>query len=192
MVVAAIGQSSSGFDDAFADIEARSAPQLASLLSPAQAARIRDAAQARRASVAESLYTGFTTDLAKLPEDEASLDRIDEAGAALGRWPAHASDQAQRFRKAAEARRVAILAAVDRKEAGRMAGRVYQSSNGQDRFEFVDRKRVLVSSAGHTTPAEYVEERDGRVSVTAPGMAVTLEREGRRLRGWSVPLARVK
>jgi hypothetical protein len=192
-VVAGIGQSSTGFEDGFADIEARSAPQLATLLTPAQAARIREAAEARRRAVADALYKDFAAELSKLPEEDASLDRIDRSREAIGRWPGTASGEAQRFRQAAEERRAAILAAVNRKEAGRMSGRVYQSANGQDKLEFVDRNRVLVTSGGHTMPANYVEEKDGRISITGEnGMAVTLEREGRRLQGWSSPLARTR
>jgi len=192
-IVTAIGQSSTGFDEAFADIEARSAPQLAGLLPPAQASRIREAAEARRRAVADALHRDFTAELAKLPEDDASLDRLDQAREAIGRWPTQAAAEAQRFRQAADERRGAILAAVNRKEAGRLSGRVYQSPNGQDRLEFVDRSRVLVSSGGHTMPASYVEEKDGRISITGGNdMAITLEREGRRLRGWTSPLARTK
>ena len=191
-VIAEIGKSSTGLHDAFADIEARSAPQLAGLLSPAQSTRIREAADARRGTVAESLHKSFIADLAKLPEDEASLERIDEARDAIGNWPPPAADQAARFRKAAEDRRATILAAVNRKEAGPVAGRVYRSSNGLQKLEFVDRSRVLISSGEQTMPASYVEEKDGRISITGPDMAVTLAREGRVLRGWTTPLVRVK
>ncbi len=193
-VVARIGQSSTRLEDAFADIETRSGPpQLATLLTPAQAARIREAAEARRRAVADGLYGEFTAGLSKLPEEEVSLDRIDQSREAIGRWPGTASGEAQRFRQAAEERRATILAAVNRREAGRMSGRVYRSANGQDRLEFVDRNRVLVTSGGHTMPANYVEEKDGRISITGEnGMAVTLAREGRRLQGWSSPLAREK
>ncbi len=191
-VIAGIDKSSTGLDDAFADIEKRSAPQLASLLAPAQATRIREAADARRSVVAEQLYKGFTTDLAKLPEDDASLGRIDEARAAIGGWPSGAAEQTSRFRKAAEDRRAVILTAVNRKEAGRMTGRIYHSPNGREKLEFVDRNRVLISSGDRTMPASYVEEKDGRISITGENLAVTLAREGRTLRGWSVPVTRVK
>lgn len=191
-VIAELGKSSTGFDDAFADIERRSAPQLATLLTPAQAARIREAADARRNAVAEPLYSSFAAELAKLPEDQASLERIDAARAAIGNWPPVAGEQVPRFRKAADDRRDTILAAINRKEAGPLAGRVYRSSNGQEKLEFVDRKRVLVSHGDQTMPAEYVEEKDGRVSITGVNLAVTLTREGRVLRGWSTPLTRAK
>ncbi len=191
-VIAELGKSSTGLDDAFADIERRSAPQLAKLLTPAQAARIREAVDARRNAVAEPLYEGFAAELAKLPEEQASLERIDAVRAAIGTWPPVAGEQAPRFRKAADERREAILAAINRKEAGSMAGRVYQSSNGREKLEFVDRNRVLVSHGDQTMPAEYVEEKDGRVSITGVNLAVTLTREGRVLRGWSTPLTRAK
>ena len=191
-VIAELGKSSTGLDDAFADIERRSAPQLAKLLTPAQAARIREAADARRNAVAEPLYASFAAELAKLPEDETSLDSIDAARDAIGHWPPIAGEQVPRFRKAADDRRMAILTAVNRKEAGPMAGRVYHSPNGKQRLEFVDRNRVLITSGDHTMPASYVEEKDGRVSITGENMAVTLTREGRMLRGWTTPFARAK
>src|SRR5690606_33289958 len=107
-------------------------------------------------------------------------------------WPSSAADQAPRFKLAAAERRTAILDALNRKEAGAMSGRTYQSADGTHKLEFVDRKRVLVSALGHTQPGAYVEEKDGRVSIESQGMAVTLTREGRILRGWSAPLMRAK
>lgn len=154
-VIAELGKSSTGSDDVFADIERRSAPQLAKLLTPAQAARIREAADARRNAVAEPLYANFGAELAKLSEDEASLKRIDAARDAIGNWPPVAGEQAPRFCRAADDRRAAILTVLNRKEAGPMAGRVYHSPNGREKLEFVDRNRVLITSGNHTMPANY-------------------------------------
>ena len=63
---------------------------------------------------------------------------------------------------------------------------------GRHKLEFVDRKRVLISNGDNTMPANYVEEKDGRVSITGENLAVTLSREGRILRGWAVPITRTK
>ncbi|HRO61512.1 MAG TPA: hypothetical protein PK177_20540 [Burkholderiaceae bacterium] len=191
-VIAELGKSSTGLDDAFADIERRSAPQLAKLLSPAQAARIRAAADARRNAVAEPMFTHFSAELARLPEDETSLQRIDATRDAIDNWPPIAGEQAPRFRKAADDRRAALLTVLNRKDAGPMAGRVYHSPTGREKLEFVDGKRVLITSGDHTVPASYVEEKDGRVSITGENMAVTLAREGRGLRGWTTPFTRAK
>jgi len=187
-----LGKSSTELDNAFTDLDQRSAPQLVRLLPPAQADRVRQAVDARRNAVTDLLNKRFGADLAGLPEDEASLERIDEARAAIRRWPASASQQTPRFLEAADKRRETILAAVNRKEAGAMASRVYQSSNGRHKLEFVDRKRVLISNGDNTMPANYVEEKDGRVSITGENLAVTLSREGRTLRGWAVPITRTK
>src|SRR5690606_4599696 len=182
-----LGKSSTELDNAFTDLDQRSAPQLVRLLPPAQADRVRQAVDARRNAVTDLLNKRFGADLAGLPEDEASLERIDEARAAIRRWPASASQQTPRFLEAADKRRETILAAVNRKEAGAMASRVYQSSNGRHKMEFVDRNRVLITNGDYTKPANYVEEKDGRVSITGENLAVTLSREGRILRGWAVP-----
>ena len=187
-----IGQSSTAFDKAFADLEQRSAGQWVMQLPPAQAERVRRAAAARHSVMADSLYTRFSADLASLPDDEASLERIDEASVAIRRWPVSARQQAPRFLEAAGKRREAIVVAVNRKEAGAMAGRVYRSSSGRHMFEFVDRQRVLITDGDRTRPASYVEEKDGRVSITGENLAVTLSREGRILRGWAVPIVRIQ
>lgn len=191
-IVAEIAKSSTRWDDAFADIDRRSARQLAAHLPPGAAERIREAADARRKAVAGPLYDEFSTQLGKLAVTEASLGEIDAAVSILSGWPASAADQAPRFRHAAAERRTAILDTLNRKEAGAMSGRTYQSADGTHKLEFVDGKRVLVSALGHTQPGAYVEEKDGRVSIESVGMAVTLTREGRMLRGWDAPLMRAK
>src|SRR5690606_27017590 len=95
-----IGKSSTELDNAFADLEQRAAPQLVRQLPPAQADHVRQATDARRSAVADSLHKCFGADLAGLPEDEASLERIDEARAVIRQWPASASQQTSRFLEA--------------------------------------------------------------------------------------------
>src|SRR5690606_21347259 len=117
-IIAEIAESSTRWDDAFADIDRRSARQLVTHLSPAAAKRVREAAQARRKVVAGPLYDEFSAQLRKLAVTEASLEEIDSAVAILASWPSSAADQAPRFKLAAAERRTAILDALNRKEAG--------------------------------------------------------------------------
>lgn len=190
-VIGDLAKSSTRMEDAFADIARRAAGDYMRLLSQNQAVRIREAADARRKQVAEPLLKEYSAEVAKLPESEESLQQLDTLRLNVAAWPG-ASDHAPRFLKVTDDRRTTILAAVNRKEAGTMRGRVYQSKGGELKLEFVDRDRVLISSLGNTMPAKYVEEKDGRVSLIGENLAVTLTREGRMLRGMEAAMVRVK
>lgn len=171
----------------------RAADERALRLLPEQnAAKVREAASAQRKKTADALFGPFQQVLARLPATQDGLDAIDgEVRPMLAGWPASAAEYRPRFQEAIEARRTAILAAVNRAEAGSMRGRVYQG--GDIELEFVDRTRaVMKMGGGQAVAGTYTEERDGRVIVTMNNQALVLAREGRTLTGGPVTLRRTK
>lgn len=191
VLVAQIGESSRDFD-AFAQIDQAADGNLLRQLPQAQAARVHDAAQARRQVVADALFSDMTTKLGALPATDAALDSVDAALRSIAAWPASAAPFKPRFEEGARKRRAEILAAVDKAEAGAMRGRVYETGDKAHRFEFVDRTRVFVHEPGHTAAGTYTEEKDGRIVVTVNGESTVLTREGRRLNGWHTQVSRTK
>jgi len=190
-LVAQIGQSSQG-DDGFADIDRRAQEAFLPNLPPAQAARVRDAAQARRQALADTLFKDMSARLAALPETDASLHQVNGALAGIGAWPASAAAFKPKFQELTQARRAAILAAVNKAEAGPLRGRLYASQSGRLKLEFVDATRVFATQGGATAAGTYTEEKDGRVVLAINQQSWVMNREGRQLTGWVEPLARTK
>ncbi|WP_372624937.1 hypothetical protein [Falsiroseomonas sp.] len=178
--------------EGFAALDRVAPPQALELLPPEQAARVREAAGTRRGQIAEATLPGFRAELARLPETDDSLALID--GVVLGGiagWPDSAAAEKARFSALATERRGAILAAVNRAEAGRLRGRIYEGP--QVKLEFLDATRVIVTEPGAPPEAgTYTEEPDGRVIVTAGGRSVVMTREGRRLIAGPLEARRVK
>jgi hypothetical protein len=178
--------------EAFAALDRLAAPATLDLLPPAEATRVKDAAAARRTAVAAAMLPGFRTGLAALPQTDEGLARLDtDVLPEIASWPDSASAERDRFAALAQERRAAILAAVNRAEAGPMRGRVYEGD--ALKLEFMDRTRVVVTALGGTSAAgTYTEERDGRVFVEVNGQSLVLTREGRRLVGGPLVVSRVK
>lgn len=190
-LVAQIGQSSQGADG-FADIDRRAQEALLPNLPAPHAARVRDTANARRQAVADTLLKDMTAKLAALPETDASLHQVNEALAGIAAWPASAAAFKPKFQELAQARRTAILATVDKAEAGPLRGRIYASQSGRAKLEFVDATRVFASQGGATAAGTYTEEKDGRVVLAVNQQSWVMSREGRQLTGWIEPLTRTK
>lgn len=109
---------------AYAALDAAVAPQTLALLPPADALRVSAALVARRRAVTEALLAEFRRSLAALPASEAGLIRIErELLPALDDWPPSAAAERARFAVLARERRQAILAALNRAEAGALAER---------------------------------------------------------------------
>jgi hypothetical protein len=178
--------------DGFAELDALLPAALLDLLPAAEVAGLRQAAAARRARIVEAVLPAFRAELARLPAAEPSLDTLDnEVLPGIAGLPPSAEDEKARLSAVAQERRAAILAALNRAEAGPLRGRVYEG----DRFglEFLDRTRVVLSAPGAPpVPGTYVEEADGRVSITAGQMSMVMTREGKRLVAGPVAVRRVK
>jgi hypothetical protein len=181
-----------GDENGFVAIDRAADERVLRLLAEQNAARVRDAASAQRKKTADALFGPFQQALARLPTTQDGLDAIDgEVRPMLAAWPASAAEHRPRFQEAIEARRTAILAAVNRAEAGAMRGRVYQG--GGVELEFLDRTRtVMKMGGGQAITGTYTEERDGRVIVTMNNQALVLVREGRTLTGGPVTFRRTR
>jgi hypothetical protein len=178
--------------EAFAAIERAAPDALLRLLPPPNAEKVREAAEAQRSKAADALFATFQRELAALPQTQEGIDRIDNTiKPALADWPQSAAPHRPRFAEAADARRVAILAVVDRAERGSLRGRTYESQMGFA-LEFVDRTRVFFKQGGQTAAGTYAEEGDGRVVVTVNNQSMVLTREGRKLTGGMTDFTRTK
>lgn len=178
--------------EAFAAIDARAGEQVLRVLPQANAEAVRAAAEGQRKRNAEAMLTSWRRELAELPQTQESLDLIDgRLKPGLASWPQSAVAYRAPFAEAAEARRAAILAAVNRAEAGSLRGRIYESASGAS-LEFVDRSRVFLTMGGQTAAGTYSEERDGRVVVTVNNQSLVLTREGRTLTGGPAVFRRTK
>jgi hypothetical protein len=193
-LVTQIGQSSQSLESAFTDIDQRANEAFLSRLSPGQAAKVRDAATARRQTVSEIMLKEFQKGLVALPTNETSLKQVDMSLGVFNAWPVSAAAFKPRFQEASQARRAEILAVVNRAESGSLQGRIYEAASGMLKLEFVDRNRVFASqSGGQATAGTYTEEKDGRVVVTLNQQSSVWSREGRQLKGGSdVVLSRTK
>ncbi|WP_291297651.1 hypothetical protein [Elioraea sp.] len=177
---------------AFAEIDRQVPEPLFRILPPANAEKVRAAADAQRKAAADAIFTTFQRELSGLPQTQDGIDRIDgEIKPALAAWPQSAAPYRQRFAEAADSRRTAILAVVDRAERGSLRGRTYESQAGLA-LEFVDRTRVFFKTGGQTAGGTYTEERDGRVTVTVNNQSMVLTREGRVLTGGPTDFRRTK
>jgi len=177
---------------AFAEIDQQALEQLLRILPPPNAEKVREAADAQRKKAADAVFATFQRELAALPQTQAGIDRIDdEMKPALEAWPPSAVPYRARFVEAANARRTAILAVVDRAEPGSLRGRTYESQMGFA-LEFVDRTRVFFKQGGQTAAGTYTEESNGRVVVTVNNQSMVLTREGRKLTGGMMDFTRTK
>lgn len=178
--------------EAFVAID-RTVPDAAlRLLPPPNAEKVREAADAQRKKAADAVFATFQRELAALPQTQAGIDKIDdEMKPALEAWPPSAVPYRARFVEAANARRTAILAVVDRAERGSLRGRTYESQMGFA-LEFVDRTRVFFKQGGRTAAGTYTEESDGRVVVTVNTQSMVLRREGPKLTGGPIDFTRTK
>ena len=179
---------------AFNNIVTQTNPQMLNRLPPAEAARVRSAANAKAEKVGNAMMPAFAKNLADLPVADESIDRLDGPTLAdLRQSLAPAPAVLARFEQAAAARRAEIMTALTKAEAGAMRGRHYADRAGRIKMEFVDRTRVFVTAPdGQTAAGTYSEEKDGRVVVTLPNTSMVLTREGRRLTGGPVELRRVE
>lgn len=178
--------------EAFAAIDREVPDVLLRILPPANAEKVRAAADQQRQKAADAVFATFERELAALPQTQAGIDTIDDTmKPALAAWPPSAVPYRQRFAEAADARRAAILAVVDRAERGSLRGRTYESRMGFA-LEFVDRSRVFFKQGGQTAAGTYSEESDGRVVVTVNNQSMVLTREGRKLIGGPTDFTRTK
>lgn len=177
---------------AFDEIDRQAPEQVLRILPPPNAEKVRAAAEAQRKKTADALFTAFQRELSALPQTQAGIDKIDdEIKPALAEWPQSAVPYRPRFGEAADARRTAILAVVNRAERGSLRGRVYESRAGFS-LEFVDRTRVFFKQGQQTAAGTYIEEGDGRVVVTVNNQPMVLAREGRKLTGGPTDFTRTK
>ncbi len=192
MMIADIEAASDGMP-AFNNIATQVNSPLLRRLPPAQASRVRAAADAKAETVGNALMPAFQKNLADLPVEDASIDNLDGPTLAYVRQSlAPAPAVRTRFEQAVAARRNEIVGALTKAEAGAMRGRHYADRAGRIKMEFVDRTRVFVTAPdGQTAAGTYTEEKDGRVVVTLPNTSMVLTREGRRLTGGPVELRRV-
>jgi hypothetical protein len=177
--------------DGFGAIDQAADPRVLSVLAPASAGKVREAAAAQRKKLAEALVPALRQKLAALPASDASLLAIDaDVLPGIAGLPASAAAEKPRLEAVVTERRNAILAAVNRAELGALRGRVYEGSGAA--LEFVDHTRVFLKMGSDTAAGTYTEERDGRVVVTINNNATVLTREGRRLLGGPVVFTRTK
>jgi hypothetical protein len=178
---------------AFAAIDRAAPDALLRILPPANAEKVRAAADAQRQKAADALFASFQQELSALPQTQEGLDAIDGTiKPSLAAWPQSAVPFRPRFAEAADARRTAILAVVNRAERGSLRGRTYESAAGFS-LEFVDRTRVFFKHGGGQAAAgTYTEEGDSRVVVTVNNQSMVLAREGRKLTGGPTDFIRTK
>jgi hypothetical protein len=165
---------------------------LLELLPAEAAAGLKQQAAAQRGRIAETALPGFRAELARLPASEEGLETIDRTVLpGIAAWPASAVAEKERFAALTQERRAAILAAVNRAEAGPMRGRLYEGERLT--IEFLDRTRVVLTAPGvPPVPGTYTEESDGRVTITAGQMSMVMTREGKRLVAGPLAVRRVK
>jgi hypothetical protein len=178
-MIARLGQSPIG-PTAFAEIDAIADTRALRAIMPEDAARVREAAVARREEVAAELLVRVRQQLASIPAEEASLDLIDrQVLPEIGRWPDSAAAQRDRFTQVALERRRAIVDGLNRAEAGALEGRAYETPALS--VDVVDGTRVFVNDrAGQTMAGTCAKQADGRVVMTPQGRASVFTREGRR------------
>lgn len=178
--------------ETFALLDEAASDRLVALLPAPEAERLRAAAAERRRTVAATLLPKFRQDLSALPETDEALVEIDEdLLPALGTWPESATAERALFEQAAQERRAAILAAVNRAEAGPLRGRIYEGPLAK--LEFIDASRVILTAAVGTPAAgTYEQLADGRVIVTVNSDSLVFTRQGARLVGGPVQLRRIK
>jgi hypothetical protein len=178
--------------EAFQALDRRSDPTLLALLPVEQAGQVRTAAETRRKQITEALLPAFQRELAALPETDESLRRIDaEVLPEIAALPGSAADAKAALSEAATARRAAILAAVNRAEAGSLRGRIYEGP--MMKLEFIDRSRVIATVLINPPAAgTYTEESDGRVIVEVNSQSMVFTREGRRLVAGPIAVTRTK
>ncbi len=178
--------------EGFDTLDRLAPPPLRAALPETEGARLAAGLAARRAAIAEALLPGFRTGLARLPATDEGLAAIeDQVLPELRDLPASAEAEQARFLALAQDRRAAILAAVNRAEAGPLRGRVY--ANDTLKLEFLDRGRVIATLEGAAPAAgTYEEVADGRVILDVNGESLVLTREGRRLAGGPLVLRRAR
>jgi hypothetical protein len=166
--------------------------RLTALLPEPEAERLRAAAAERRRTLAATLLPQFRQDLAALPQTDEALVKIDEGLLpALGTWPESATAERALFEQAAKERREAILAAVNRAQAGPLRGRTYEGPFAK--VEFIDAMRVIATAGPNPPTAGTYEEIDGgRVIVSVNNDAIVFTREGARLVSGPIVLHRVR
>ncbi len=179
-------------ETAFASLDQAAGGAVLDLLPPDRAEALRGAAERRRAEVAQAMLPEFRRGLAALPITEDGLAQIDgQVLPDIAAWPASAAAEKEHFAALAQERRGAILAALNRAEAGPLRGRVYEGD--MVKIEFLDRTRVVLTApAAPPVPGTYTEESDGRVTITAGQMSMVMTREGRRLMAGPITVRRVK
>lgn len=111
-LVSQIQSSTPDLQKAFADIDMRMDEAILPRLTPEQAHRVREAAQARRVTVAEALFSEWQTTLNALPTELSSLEKTEALEVVVRSWPASANAFKPRFLEAIEAKRVAISTSV--------------------------------------------------------------------------------
>lgn len=178
--------------ETFAALDAVAGERLLALLPEAQAARVRAAVSERRRTVAASLLPKFRQELAAMPQtDEALMAIDDELLPQLATWPDSASGERAVFEQAAKERREAILAAVNRAQAGPLRGRTYEGPFAK--VEFIDATRVIATAGPNPPTAGTYEEIDGgRVIVSVNNDAIVFTREGARLVSGPIVLHRMQ
>ncbi|WP_439580457.1 hypothetical protein [Elioraea sp.] len=178
--------------ETFALLDQIASDRLLALLPEAQAERLRAASAERRRTVAATLLPRLRQELAALPETDDALIGIDqELLPQLASWPDSAAAERDMFKQAARERREAILAAVNRAQAGPLRGRVYEGPFAK--VEFIDANRVIATAAGAPpTAGTYEEIGDGRVIVTVNNEPLVFTREGARLISGPIALHRVQ
>ncbi|UFN50770.1 hypothetical protein LPC08_09220 [Roseomonas sp. OT10] len=169
--------------DALRSLDTLVDARLLALLPGPEAARVRQATEARRAALGEALLAQLQARLAAMPARDESLREIDTLLARdLQAWPASSRETGQRLAEAARARRAVILAEVNRREAGPLRGRRYATARPSMKLEFVDATRVFVTGPdGQTIATTYGEEADGRITLVTPQGTQVLTRDGRAL-----------
>jgi len=191
LLIQHIGESEVDGGTAFADIDMRTHEALLPYLPSAQATRVREAAEARRQQVAETLLAEMQRSLATLPRTNASIQQLEQLTKTINSWPSSANPFKPRFLELVKVTGGEILAEVNRAEAGPLRGRIYESPFGH-KLEFVDQARVFFKEADQTAAGTYTEEKDGRVVITINQHSIVWEREGARLKSGEMTLARVK
>lgn len=178
--------------ETFALLDRTVSDRLLALLPQTQAERLRAAAAERRRTVAATLLPRLRQELAALPESDDALIRIDqELLPQLATWPDSAAAERDMFVQAAQERREAVLAAVNRSQAGPLRGRTYEGPFAK--VEFIDASRVIATAGANPPTAGTYDEIDGgRVIITVNNDAMVFTREGARLISGPIVLQRVE
>lgn len=178
--------------ETFALLDEVAPGRLLALLPEHEEERLRAAAAERRRTLAATLLPEFRQELAALPQTDEALIEIDEGLLpVLETWPESAATERALFEQMAQERREAILAAVNRAQAGPLRGRVYEGPFAK--VEFIDASRVIATAGGAPpTAGTYEEIGDGRVIVTVNNEPLVFTREGARLISGPIQLRRVE